>query len=94
MQKRQWCCALLLLGAVPLLSGCNMFGGGGLSALNPLVWLQNDPPEIQSEDAEDWDFVGKEARGDRPRERDVDSWWKKYIMSDKANAIERNLGID
>ena len=35
-----------------------------------------------------------EARGDRPRERDPDRWWKDYIMSEKARSIERNVGID
>ncbi|MFO0976720.1 MAG: hypothetical protein U0996_10005 [Planctomycetaceae bacterium] len=47
-----------------------------------------------SDDKGEWDFVGDEGRGDQPRERDPDQWFKKYLMSDKANAIERNLGFD
>lgn len=38
--------------------------------------------------------AAEEARGDRPRERDPDQWWKKYMMSEKARSIERNVGID
>ena len=47
-----------------------------------------------AEDAGKWDFVGDEARGDQSREKDPDPWFKKHLMSDKANSIERNLGID
>lgn len=47
-----------------------------------------------NEDVEEWDFVGEEGRGDQTRERDPDPWFKKYLMSEKANSIERNLGID
>lgn len=46
------------------------------------------------EDAGEWDFVGDEGRGDQTRERDPDPWFKKHLMSEKANSIERNLGID
>jgi hypothetical protein len=46
------------------------------------------------EDAGEWDFVGDEARGDQVREKDPDPWFKKHLMSEKANSIERNLGID
>jgi hypothetical protein len=46
------------------------------------------------EDKGEWDFVGDEGRGDAEREKDPDPWFKKYLMSDKANSIERNLGID
>lgn len=38
--------------------------------------------------------AGDEARGDQPRERDPDQWWKNYVMSEKARSIERNVGID
>lgn len=50
-----------------------------------------DPSE---EKDEDWDFVGEETRQHHGRERDPDRWFKKYIQSEKANSIERNLGID
>jgi hypothetical protein len=35
-----------------------------------------------------------EARGDRARESSGDpDWYRKYIMSEKARDIERNMGI-
>ena len=54
----------------------------------------HDPDIEASQDKGEWDFVGDEGRGDQTRERDPDPWFKKYLMSPKANAIERNLGID
>jgi hypothetical protein len=63
------------------------------------TWRQMRPkpddedPSAEAED-EDWKFVGKETRQHHARERDPDQWFKKYIMSEKANSIERNLGID
>lgn len=54
----------------------------------------NDWDEQSDEDSGEWDFVGEEGRGDQTRERDPDPWFKKYLMSEKANSIERNLGID
>jgi hypothetical protein len=39
-----------------------------------------------------WDFVGVEARGDRPIEIDNDPF-RNGLMSPRARAIERNLGI-
>ena len=53
-----------------------------------------DFDEQSDEDTGEWDFVGDEGRGDQTRERDPDPWFKKYLMSEKANSIERNLGID
>lgn len=54
----------------------------------------NDFNDDSDEDTGEWDFVGDEGRGDQTRERDPDPWFKKYLMSEKANSIERNLGID
>lgn len=56
---------------------------------NPTDWDSK-----ASDDKGEWDFVGEEGRGDQERERDPDQWFKKHLMSDKANAIERNLGFD
>lgn len=49
--------------------------------------------DIDKDDGE-WDFVGGEGRADCDRERDPDPWFGKYFVSDKARAIERNLGVD
>ena len=40
----------------------------------------------------EWDFVGVEARGDRPMERDSDPF-RNRLLSPRAQSIERNLGI-
>ena len=49
-----------------------------------------------SEEAPDaWvDEFGTQARGLRPREKDPDGWWGKYIISEQHRSIERNLGVD
>jgi hypothetical protein len=57
----------------------------------PRPWDSKNEPGT---DDGDWDFVGEEGRSEFEREKDPDGWYKKYLMSEKANAIERNLGID
>lgn len=52
----------------------------------------DDPYEPDVEDK--WAFVGEEARGDRPMERDPDRWWRNLMMSERALTIERSLGIE
>lgn len=47
-----------------------------------------------AEDKGEWDFVGDEGRAGQEREQDPDPIYKRYLMSDKARAIEHNLGID
>ena len=81
------CLVLLLSCAV----GCE------LTSSNDSNWsvLPNeDYRDPTDEENDEWSFAGKEARGDRPRERDPDRWWRKYVMSPKARSIERNMGID
>ncbi|MCC7422294.1 MAG: hypothetical protein IT428_18610 [Planctomycetaceae bacterium] len=62
------------------------------------TWRQMRPKpddyDPSTESDEEWKFVGKETRQHYRRERDPDRWYKKYIMSEKANSIEHNLGID
>ena len=52
-----------------------------------------DNNDWRAEDDE-WDYVGEIGRGDRPSERDPDRWYKRFFQSGKANAIERNLGVE
>lgn len=89
---------LILTGLLTILmSGCSMVehpasAGRRLKRMftpNPSDW-----DEGSEKDAGEWDFVGDEGRGELARERDPDRWFKKYLMSEKANSIERNLGID
>lgn len=53
-----------------------------------------DADDDSEKDDGQWDFVGDEGRAEYDRERDPDPWYGKYIISDKARSIERNLGID
>ena len=86
---------LLLLTV--LISGCSMIEHP-TSAIRRMKRLMTPNPtdfdEQSDEDTGEWDFVGDEGRGDQTRERDPDPWFKKWLMSEKANSIERNLGID
>ena len=43
---------------------------------------------------DEWAFVGEDGRGGQPREHDPDPFWKRWVMSEKARSIERNLGYD
>lgn len=38
--------------------------------------------------------VGMDGRGNRPRDKDPDPWWGRYVISEKHREIERNLGVD
>ncbi len=52
----------------------------------------NDPTE---EDDEVWiSEAAKEGRPNQRIEKDPDQWWRKYVMSEKARSIERNLGFE
>ena len=53
----------------------------------------NDYRDVTDESEDQWAFVGEEARGTRPVEHDPDPF-KKFLMSEKARSIERNLGVD
>jgi hypothetical protein len=79
--------AWLLLASVVCTTGCS--SGGVFSALKP-------PQEKHPADdpQEEWDFVGDEARKYRATESDPDPWWQDYIMSPRARAIERSLGVE
>jgi hypothetical protein len=82
---------------VVLASGCSMVEHPR-SAMRRMTRMFTPNPtdfdEQSDEDTGEWDFVGDEGRGEQDRERDPDQWFKKYLMSEKANSIKRNLGID
>ncbi|HAH48037.1 MAG TPA: hypothetical protein DCM07_24920 [Planctomycetaceae bacterium] len=84
--------------ALFLVAGCN-------SVMRPITELNRETMQIfkpkpfdadwsGEEEIDQWSYVGDEARGDRPKESDPDGWWQKYVMSNKARNIERNLGIE
>ena len=51
--------------------------------------------EDEEEETDDpWKFVGDEGRAGLDREEIPDPWFGKHLYSEKARAIERNLGFD
>lgn len=53
-----------------------------------------DYRDMSEEADSEWDFVGEDGRGNQRREQDPDPWWKRWVMSERARSIERNLGYD
>jgi hypothetical protein len=87
----------LIFGLTFFLSGCAMVEHPGSAMRRMTRMFTPNPHDGDSQVATDtgeWDFVGEEGRGEQDRERDPDPWFKRYLMSPKANSIERNLGID
>lgn len=79
-----------------MVTGCAMTDSAK-SAFKPMTNFirpsaQDEPLQADVED--EWAFVGEEARGHLPRERDPDRWWRNLMMSDRALNIERSLGIE
>lgn len=90
--------ALLTTLAISILatSGCQLVPGtrsADTTEWGSLRPLDGYDDTMESED-DPWASVGVEGRGDRPREQDPDPWYKNNVMSSKARAIERNMGID
>jgi len=64
-------------------------------AKNLFTFRGTDYSNPTEEEDEQWIIdAGEEARAGRPREMDPDGWWQKYMTSEKARGIERNVGID
>ena len=80
--------AALLLGFFICSMGCNSAGNFLSEMKPPEEQVPADDPQAE------WDFVGEEARKHRPIETDPDPWWQSSIMSPRARAIERSLGVD
>ena len=58
--------------------------------------LLSEDAYLENEDDKDaWGFVGKEGRGELGYEKDPDPpWLRNLLSSDKARAIEKNLGVE
>ena len=84
--------ALLLVAATLSagLSGCGSLSTSSLSSIFRMPPEGRDPTE---EETEDWNAVGREARGNRPLEKNTDPAWLDF-RSSQAKSIERNLGIE
>jgi hypothetical protein len=90
-----------LIGLMALaLSGCQLVSAGrevseaGIATFRPTGGGYrddvNDPP---LDSVDQWQFVGKEARGDRPMEHESDALTN-YVSSPMARAINRNMRYD
>ncbi len=84
---------LLMVGVLP---GCTAFQAGremmseSMKIFKPRT---NDYRDVSQEEGDNWEFVGKEARGNRPLEDQKDPI-RDLFMSPRAKAIERNLGYE
>ena len=94
---RRFCaCLAIAVGLGTAGSGCALlqpaktFAHASWRAFRP---KPNDYRDMTEESDDQWAFVGEEARGARPVEHDPDPF-KKFLMSEKARSIERNLGVD
>ena len=80
---------------LPIVVGCQLTEHGRTvtrQTLRTFKLRPNDYRDTTLEEEDDWSFVGKIGRGDRPLEDEGDPW-KKFLMSPKATKIERNLGV-
>ena len=91
---------LLFAGIVGLLSGstgCTLMEGireANRQTMRALKPRPTDYTDNAGEASPEWvQAAGREARGDRPMEKDPDPWFQKYFMSAKARDIERSMGI-
>lgn len=83
------CLAVGLLVSCAQLSSPDLAFKKSIKALSPNSKDRDDLDEVDK----DWvSEAGVEARGDRAVEIDNDPF-RKYLMSPKAQSIERNLGI-
>jgi len=89
---------LLLLAMLAAFPGCTTmmtdaqeFWSQSKRAMVPSA---SDYQDGSTDEGEEWEFVGKEARGNEPKEREVDRWWWENVMSPQARSIERNLGYE
>lgn len=88
---------LALTGMLLLQSGCvvvemsRKMADYTVDTFTPKGTDYSDPTEVEEDP---WAFVGEEARGERPTEKDPDQWYRRWFMSAKARSIERNFGIE
>jgi hypothetical protein len=81
-----------------LVAGCSVIKSDRASARGGLSFFGQRQPPDQDEEPEqkpdtDWDYVGKQARGDAIRDRDSDPL-AKWIEHPTSREIKRNLRMD
>ena len=89
---------VVLGGLVSCSSGCVLVDSAkemGRYTKRTFTFRPSDYRDATEEQQDDWESsVGEEGRGNQPRQRDPDQWFKKWFMSEKARSIEHNVGID
>jgi len=93
---RRFCLWILAASSLAAVGGCALVQPAQTLARSSWRSLRpkpNDYRDTIDESEDQWAFVGEEARGTRPVEHDPDPF-KKFLMSEKARSIERNLGVD
>ena len=91
-----WMLFVLVIGFAGLQSGCAAVESGGdmmhesYRAFKPRT---TDYRDVSEEEADEWNSAGKEARGNRPLDKENDPI-RDWTMSPRARSIERNLGFD
>jgi len=94
-QRSIWVCWTVVFAG--LICGCQVMDTHKQSAsVDNSAWKVSagDYRDAVDESVDPWEFVGRDARGGRPREVDPDPWYRRMFMSSKARAIESNVGIE
>lgn len=89
-------CSLMLCGSSLLAGGCAVADAGkSLADATARMFTPNPKDYMDDTDQkiDEWSSVGSEGRGDRARDRESDGLTG-LITSQKAQGIERNLGVD
>lgn len=83
---------LIVWGVCCSLNGCAFFEymGDFAKPFKPRAYdSAEEEAEFSGKKRDNWESVGREARSDRPLEKDPD-----ILQSDKARMINRSLGTD
>jgi len=91
-----WMPLALVIGFAGLQSGCAAVESGGEMMRESFRIFKprtTDYRDVSEEEADEWSSAGKEARGNRPLDKENDPI-RDWTMSPRARSIERNLGFD
>ena len=84
---RSWRFSLFVIAATALVAGCTAFDRQPIADAD-----EAGEKTAKAEVGSEWDFVGKEGRGNRPLQQDPDPWWR-HLQDPRSTSVERNLGI-
>lgn len=91
---RRLCAVFIYVVVCGLVSGCALADlGRDMVRATKNMFTPNTRDYADSDsEADQWSYVGQEARGDRPKDRESDALTQ-YIDSPTAQSINRNLGV-